>query len=165
MLRKQTTVHLLSVSNISTLAGLRKGSEEEKSPRRGWGTQLLVAECWKNCNQHFMFKGGLTAQYQTGKSFLPSKDQIFFSSTLSLLLLLLFAAHSYSGHCSAPLWVACTHLPANNCLKHAEWLHSTRCGMGTLSKEERGMKAEPCGSFLLHLFSFSAVLSIEFNTK
>lgn len=54
-LRKMTTIHLLPVSNISTLTGLSKGSEEEeekKSPWRGWGMQLLMAEGWNDCSQH-----------------------------------------------------------------------------------------------------------------
>lgn len=64
------------------------------------------------------------------------------------------ATHSFSGHCSAPLWAARTHLRANNCPKHAEWLHTRMRGNGNTQQggerhESRTTRLSPFASLLL----------------
>lgn len=83
-------------------------------------------------------------------SFLPFSFLCFYFSSS-----LLPAMHSWSGHCSVPLWVAtCTHLGAKDCLGHWEGLHAHTCSPTGMLSMERDMEAQPGSYFLFHLFSF-----------
>lgn len=157
MLRKQ--------SAVCTPTGLSKGAEGEESPRGARGTCCWWQKAGKPAAK-FICRGRFTAQHQTGESLLLSEDQIFFLLVPFLAIAIPLPRSRPRARPLGVFWPLCERL-APTSEQRAAWNPRSDCthvrgATGTRSREERGVQAEPGGSFLLHLFSLSAALSIDF---